>query len=107
MLMERRDSGVGGFWRDGDQQAAGSLRVEEKIAIVLRNAFHESHAIANEIAVILQPAGEKSFARGFQRTEEIADGRIIYLEGHGFDSALGITQRHLPSVAQQAEPGNI
>ncbi len=40
------------------------MRIKEKIAIYLSDDFGEIHAIANEIAVILQAARKESFARG-------------------------------------------
>src|ERR1700731_4485851 len=99
MTIEGGDGGLCGFRQDSNQKAAGSLRVEEKITVFLRNAVGETHAIANEIAVILQAAGEKSFARSLPGSGKIANGGMIDLEGHGFDSAGRVTKRHLPSVA--------
>jgi len=99
MTIESGYGGLCGFRQDSNQQATGSLRVEEKIAVFLRNAFGKTYAIANEIAVIFQAAGEKSFACGLQRSGKIANGGMIDLEGHGFDSAGRITKRHLSSVA--------
>src|SRR6266481_6226799 len=51
--------------RDGNQQAAGSLRIEEKFAMFRRDALCKTHAIANEIAVIVQSTGKKSSSCGF------------------------------------------
>src|SRR6266478_885900 len=99
MTIESGDGGLCGLRQDGDQQTAGGLRVAEKIAVFLRNAFGKTHTIANEIAVILQAAREKPFACGLQCSGKIANGGMIDLEGHGFDSAGRITKRHLPSVA--------
>src|SRR5258708_1257859 len=79
MAVESGDGGADGLGRDGHQQAAGSLWIEEKIAIFLRNVRGETHAIANKIPVILQSAGEKSLARGFQRTGKILDCGMIEL----------------------------
>jgi hypothetical protein len=53
MTIESGDGGLCGFRQDSNQQASGSLRIEEQIAVFLRNAFGKTHAIANEIAVIL------------------------------------------------------
>ena len=99
VAMETGNGGLCGFRQDSNQQAAGSLRVEEKIAVFLRNAFGKTYAIANKIPVIFQAAGEKPFACGLQRSGKIANGGMIDLEGHGFDSAGRITKRHLSSVA--------
>src|SRR5712692_7290303 len=107
MTAESRDGGLGRFGRNCNQQSAGSLRIEEEVAVFLPNAFAETHAIANEIAVILQSAGEKSFARGFNRARKITDSRMINLEGHGLDIPLRIPKRHLASVAQQTESRNV
>ena len=107
MTIESGDGGLRGFRQDSNQQAAGSLRVEEKIAVFLRNAFGETHAIANEIAVILQAAGKKSFACGLNGSGKIANGGMIDLEGHGLNIPLRITERHLPGVAQQSESRNV
>src|ERR1700686_337927 len=99
MTIESGDGSLSRFRQDSNQQAAGSLRVEEKIAVFLRNAFGKTHAITNEIAVILQAAGEKSVACGLQGSGKIANGGMIDLEGHGLNIPFGITERHLPSVA--------
>src|SRR5260370_40403862 len=98
MTAESRDGGLGRFGRSSNQQAAGSLRIEEEVAVFLPNAFGETHAIANKIAVILQAAGEKSFARGFNRARKITDSRMINFEGHWLDIPLRVAKRHLPSV---------
>src|SRR5260370_28506725 len=99
VAIERRDGGVGGFGRDGNQQAAGSLRVEEEVAIFLLNAVCKTHAIANEIAVIFESAGEESSARGFDSAAKVRNSRMIDLEGDGFDITRRISHRHLPRVA--------
>src|ERR1700687_2513338 len=98
MTIESRDGGLGGFGRDSNQQAAGSLRIEEEIAVILRNTFGKTHTIANEIAVILQAARKKSFACGFEGSGKIAHSRMINFKGHGLDAPLRIPKRHLPSV---------
>src|ERR1700674_3704088 len=100
MAIQSGNGRVGRFGRDGDEPAAGSLWIEEKVAVFLRNAFGETHAIANEIAVILQAAGEEAFARGFHGSGKIRDSRMIDLERHGFDSTRRIAEGHFPRMAQ-------
>src|SRR5260370_1887528 len=107
MTAESRDGGLGRFGRNCNQQSAGSLRNEEEAAVFLPKAFAETEAIANEIAVILQCAGEKSVARGFNRARKITDSRMINLEGHWLDIPLRIAKRHLSGVAQQSESRNV
>src|SRR5260370_17573027 len=65
VAFKSRDGIVSGLWRDGNQQAAGSLRIEEKFAMFRREALCKTHAIANEIAVIFQSTGKKSSPSGF------------------------------------------
>src|SRR6266403_5933663 len=77
MTIESGDGGLCGLRQDGDQQTAGGLRVAEQIAVFLRNTFGKTHTIANEIAVILQAAGKKSFASGFQGSGQIAHSGMI------------------------------
>ncbi len=99
VALESRNGGAGGFGRDSNQKPAGSLRIEKQIAMFLRNATGESHAIAKEIAVILQSAREKSLACGFQRAGKILHCGVIELQRYGFNSPLGISERHLARVA--------
>ena len=99
MTIESGDGRLCGFRQDSNQQAAGSLRIEKQIAVFLRNAFAETHAIANEIAVILQAAGKKSLVCGLPGSGKIANGGIIDLQGHGLNTPLRIPKRHLPGVA--------
>ena len=51
------------FRCEGNEQAARSLRIEEQVAEFLPNTFGEACAIAKELPVIFQAAGEKAFAR--------------------------------------------
>src|SRR5579872_5492033 len=57
---ERREKSIGlsGFQRD--EKPAGRLRVEKQIAKLLRNRRLEGHAVADELAIILEPAGIKA-----------------------------------------------
>src|SRR5882762_855125 len=52
VMLESGERRFGGFRRDGDEQAAGGLRVEEQILEFGRDAGVENRAIANESAVI-------------------------------------------------------
>jgi len=87
--IESADGRVCGFGRDGDQQATGSLRVEEQVAILLRNALRETDAIANEIAIILQSAGKKASAGRCDGAWEVGNSRMLDLQGNSFDSLFG------------------
>ena len=87
MTIESRDGGFRGFRRDSDEQAARSLRIEEEIAVFLRDALSETHAIANKIAVIHQTAREEAAACGFKGPGEIRNCRMIDLEGYRLDSS--------------------
>ena len=107
VALECGESGVSGFWRDGKEQAAGGLRIEEQVLIFGRDARIESCAIANESAVIFQSAGEMAFAGGFHRAGKIGEGGVIDFEGNGFDAVRGIAERHFARVAEQAEAGNV
>ena len=71
VTVESRIGGIGKFRRDGDQQAAGGLGIEEEVTIFLRNTVGKIDAIANKIAVILQPAWEETFARGIDSAGKI------------------------------------
>src|SRR6266571_5971994 len=107
VAIQHRQCVVTEFGRDGHQQAAGSLRIEEQVAEFLRNRFPKTDAIAKKIAVILQAAGKESIARGFRGARQIADRRVIEFQGHGLDLSLGISQRHLPGMSEQAESRNV
>src|SRR5216684_5126959 len=99
VAIESGDGGLRRFWRDSDQQAAGGLGIEEEVAIFLRNALRETHAIANEIAVIFQSAGKKSRARSFDSAGKIGKSRMLDLERDRRDIARRIPERHLARVA--------
>lgn len=68
------------FWRDGNEQAARCLRIEEQVAKFLRDSFREAYAIAQELPVIFQAAGEKAFACGLFGAGQITDRGVIDLE---------------------------
>ena len=92
---------------DGKKQAAGGLRIEQQVAEFLPNGRSELHAIANEIAVIFESAGEKSIFRGFDRAENIVECGVIDRKTCGLDSLLRIAERHFARVAEQAEAGDV
>ena len=100
MTIESGDGCFRGFGRNGDQQAAGSLGVEEEIAVFLGNTRCEIDAIANKIAVIFEAAWEESFACGINGSGKIGNGGMIDLEGYRFNSPFRISKRHLPRVAK-------
>jgi 3-deoxy-D-arabino-heptulosonate 7-phosphate (DAHP) synthase class II len=79
-LFEGGDCCVSRFRGNGDEQTAGSLRIEEQIAVYLRDAFGIARAIANKIAVVFQAAGEKPFARRFDGAGKIADRGVVNLK---------------------------
>ena len=85
--LESVDGGIRRFSRDRDQQAAGSLRIEEQISVFLRDARSETHAIADKIAVIHQTAREEAGACGFKGPGKIRNCRMIDLEGYRLDSS--------------------
>src|SRR5260370_299912 len=85
--LESVDGGIRRVSRDRDQQAAGGLWIEEEIAVFLRDALSETHAIANKIAVIHQTAREEAAACGFKGPREIRNCRMIDLEGYPRDSS--------------------
>src|SRR5712692_1532131 len=60
LTFKNGDGCVCRFRRDSDQQTAGGLRIEQQVAIFLRNTRCEIHTIANEIAVVFHSAREKS-----------------------------------------------
>src|SRR6266851_9051894 len=107
MAFKSRDGIVSGLWGDGNQQTAGSLRIEEKFAMFRRDALCKTHAIANEIAVISQSTGKKSSSCGFDGAGKKLDCGVVDLQGHGFDSPLGIPKCHLARMAEQSESRNV
>ena len=86
---------------DGDQQAAGGLRVVEESFYLRRDVGSERHGAGGELAVVLQAAGDLSLADGFQRAGERLDASVVNLDG---DLA---SERHLARVADQAEAGDV
>jgi len=61
--------------------------------------FRQNARNHNEIAVILQAAGKKSFACGFQGSGKIARSGMIDFEGHRLDTPVRI-----PSAISRAWP---
>src|SRR5713226_9210350 len=106
VTLQRSKSSFRGLRRDGDKQTARSLRVEKQILIFGRDARRKSRAVAHKRAIVLEPAGEMTFARRFDGAGEIVEGRVIDFEGYSRNAAGRITQRHLTRVTQQAETGD-
>src|SRR5216683_4055301 len=75
--LEGSECGVGKFNSYGHEQAAGRLRIEEQVAILLRNGIRKGRAIADEFAIVLETAREMPFARGFYRAGKVFDARVI------------------------------
>src|SRR6266852_6600742 len=92
---------------DGHKQPARSLRVEEQILILGGDAGGEGGAIAHKGAIVLQSAGEMTFACRFDGSREIIEGGMIDLERNGGNAVRGITERHLAGVAEQAESRHV
>src|SRR6202521_3672429 len=107
MTCKSSEGCIRGFGRDGNEQAAGGLRVEEKILIFGSNGFVESSAIRNESAVVFEASGKMPFASGFESAGKINKGRVIELERDRLDTMRWVTQRHLSRMTEQAEPGHI
>src|SRR5260370_33597426 len=63
LTFKKGDGCVCRFRRDSDQQTAGGLRIEQQVAVFLRNTRCETPATANEIAAAIQSAPEKSVTR--------------------------------------------
>src|SRR5271156_382184 len=75
--------------------------------MLLRNSGIKHRTIANESAVVLQATGQMSFASGVDSAGEILERRVIDFEGNGSDRVGRITERHLPRMPQQTEPGDV
>src|SRR5260370_42094913 len=75
--------------------------------MLLRNAGSKTHAIPNKIAVIFQSTGKKSSSCGFDGAGKKLDCGVVDLQGHGFDSPLGIPKCHLARMAEQSESRNV
>src|SRR2546427_13039509 len=73
----RRVSSVAG---NGHQQSSRGLRVEEQVAILLRDRRGKAGAVANEIAIVFQAAGKVAFAGSFHRAGQVLDARVIQFE---------------------------
>ena len=106
-VAERSERGVGCFRRDGNEQSAGGLRIEEQVLMLGRNAGGESDAVTDEGAIVLEPTGNMTFASRFERAGKIVEGRMIDLEGNRGDALRRIAQSHFARVAQQAEAGDV
>src|SRR5437899_12709298 len=65
---------------NGNQQSSGGLRVEEQVAILLRDRSGKAGAVADEIAIVLQAASKVAFAGGFHRAGQVFDARVIQFE---------------------------
>src|SRR5260370_19095656 len=94
---ERR---ISSFGRDGDEQAAGSLRVEQEILILGSYSFVEYGTIANESAVILEAARKMPLTSGFHSAGKINKRRVIDLQRDGRNALSPIAQRHFSRVTQ-------
>ena len=55
---------------DGDQQAAGGLRIKQDCLQLFRNSFFVAHHAFGKIAVVLQSAGDVAGANAIQRAFE-------------------------------------
>ena len=92
---------ISGFRRDGRQQAAGSLRIEEQRAKFIRNAGRKIGAALHEITIVLHAAREKSAAGGFNRAGKVFHARVVEFQG---DAAA---DGHFAGVAQERKSGYI
>src|SRR6266849_6901841 len=107
VMLQGGESRFSGFGRDGDEQATGGLRIEKQILILERDAGVKSDAIANESAVILQAAGEVTFAGGFHRAGKKGKGFVVDFERNLLDAVRRITEGHFSRVAEKAESRNV
>ena len=93
--------GGGVFWGDGDEEAAGCLRVEEEGAGIFVNIRGKFDAACDEFAIAFKAAGEKAAASRIARAGEQGDLRVVDAQGNG--AARG----HLARVAEKAEAGDV
>src|ERR1700737_4776673 len=103
VAFERAERCVCGFRRDGYQQAAGRLRIEQQILMLGRNASVKSRAICKEGAIVLEAAGEVTFAGRFDGAREILKRGVIDLQRNRRELVGWIAKGHFTRAAQQAE----
>ena len=89
------------FRRDGGEQTARSLRVEQQGAKIIGHIRCEIHAAFDEIAVVLHPARKETAAGRFDGAGKIFHTPVIDL--HGNTAA----DSHFASVAEERETGHV
>src|SRR6267154_1105809 len=107
MALESGERFLCRFRSDSHQQASRSLRIEEQILMLGSDARCEGGAVAHKSTIILEPAGEMTFAGRFDGAREIIEGGVINLERNGGDAVRRIAKSHFAGVAEQAESGYV
>jgi len=100
-ICEGGDGFIGVRGRDGDEKAAGRLRIDDESAEFVGNGRCEIGAAFDELAIVLHAGGEKAGAGGVDRSIEIGDFFVIELDG---DAAA---DGHFAGVAEEAEAGDV
>ena len=93
--------GGGAFWGDGDEEAAGSLRVEEKRAGIFVDVCGKLDAACDEFAIALEAASEKTAVCCFARARQKRNLGVVDAQGNG--AACG----HFARVAEEAEASDV
>src|SRR5260370_15126843 len=107
MALESDERFLCRFRSDGHQQASRSLWIEEQILMLGSDARCKRGAVAYKSAIILESAGEMTFAGCFEGAREIIESGVINLERNGGDAVRRIAKSHLSSVAEQTESGYV
>src|SRR5712664_2223750 len=107
VTLQSSKSGFRRFGSDSDEQAAGSLRIEQQILIFGRDIRREAGTVTHKGAIVLEPGGEMTFARRLYRAGKIVKSSVIDFKRHGRAAVGWIAERHLARVTQQAEAGDI
>ncbi len=107
MLLQSFYRDISGFGGNGDQKAAGSLRIEQQGAIFFRNACSKSDAFPQKIEIIIQSTGNHALASRIEGARKNRNGFILNLNRYRGNSLLRFPEGHFTGVTEYAESGDV
>src|SRR5690348_10941983 len=101
VAFERSAKGRGGFGCDGDEKAAGGLRVKEESAEVFGHGSGKFDAAFEEFAIVFQSACKEAASRGFECAGEERNFGVVQTQRHL------AARSHLAGVPENAEARDV